>query len=323
MRDGASRGHDIEAMIVSHDIRVMFPNEGIGRLIGERTATAYLQADTAERVRIQDAADAAALYANHILRRNAFTRDGDMSAWFAMEHMQIDEIAEYGRTLRNDRAAIDAASAPETDETREAEWRREAEVERIDALEDAGWYGRTLAYEPECDDWILIRFGDLPSEGVSRFGLAGEDDEDGPDQWRIETGNKTHEAGICVLRAMRHPSVPDAYIVLEPSFALALYGVTGFETYLDAIVPRLDDGSEIPVFRVDGSLKTCKGRDGTLRLDLGSDGEVMVDPAKPFEAIPVDFDLVWSGTDTSMRQLLASRRGWQPVEDEEPARRTF
>lgn len=135
-----------------------------------------------------------------------------------------------------------------------------------------------------------------------------EDLEDGQDAWKVELGNMTHEAGVCVFREYRHPDHPGHLVLLEPFFEHARYGVLGQEAHLLSIMPEADDVEDIPALQVDGTLKTIKGFDGSIRCELGSDGEYLVDVAAPMKVKPIDVSTVWVTEKASVVDVVASAR---------------
>jgi len=218
-------------------------------------------------------------YIENLFRTNAFNRQGDLSDWFALEHMETSALLEKSNAWRARNLA--ALSLSGDDE----------EVD-YDELEDAV-FGRTVAFEPASADWIYVRFGGLPKSGVSQCGLIGGDLEDGPDPWKVELGNMTHEAGISVFRAYRHPDHMDHLVLMEPFFEHARYGVPGQEAHLLAIMPEANHAEDIHALQVTGTLKTIKGFDGSLRCELGSDGEYLIDIAAPAVVQPIDINSLW------------------------------
>jgi hypothetical protein len=293
---------DLDELQTKWDILGRFQSHGPSRAVAERAWDAWLNASPGERDALDDRIRAAATYANHLFQTNAWYRDGDMTAWFGMEDLHLDELARRGMALRAQ------WQAQEIDPDDEEAWAREeaaeAEEERITRLEDEGAYGRTVRHTPDHARYIYIRFGRMPKDGYSHFGLAKEDTEDGPDPWRVETGGKWRENGICVFRAYHHPDHPGHFILMEPHFSLALYGVDSAERHLLAVVP--EEGG--PVLRVDGSPVTCKARDGTTRIELGSDGEYLIDHRTVAAVEEVDVDRIWYGRGSRLTDLLERRR---------------
>lgn len=233
-------------------------------------------------------------YIENIFRLNAFTRQGDLSEWFKLEQMQASDLVERSNAWH----ALNLKAAAESLDDEDSE-----HEDREDRL-----FGRTVAFEPASAEWIFIRFGGMPVSGVSRCGLIGEDLEDGQDAWKVELGNMTHEAGVCVFRAYRHPDHPGHLVLLEPFFEHARYGVLGQEAHLLSIMPEADDVEDIPALQVDGTLKTIKGFDGSIRCELGSDGEYLVDVAAPMKVKPIDVSTVWVTEKASVVDVVASAR---------------
>lgn len=233
-------------------------------------------------------------YIENIFRSNAFTRQGDLSEWFALEQIDTWELIERSDAWHALNHQATTASMDEED------WDREDREDRL--------FGRTVVFEPASAEWIFVRFGGMPVSGVSRCGLIGEDLEDRRDEWKAELGNMTHEAGVCVFRAYRHPDHPEHLVLLEPFFEHARYGVPGQEAHLLSIMPEADDCEDIPAFQVDGSLKTIKGFDGSLRCELGSDGEYLVDVAAPVAVRPLDVSTLWVTEKASVIDVVTSAR---------------
>lgn len=300
---------DIERYAETLAIRDRFPRQTPISIV-ETAVTLFRQArHEAERDALDKMTAHAATYINHVLYQTVFSRRGDMETWFRLADMPLEDLAAAGHALRQEWHDRQAGMTDEQlEREQEEEYARETELEQQERLEDTGFYGRTLPYLPACEDWIYIRFGRMPKDGRSIFGLAGEDTEDGPDAWRTESGNRTHESGVCVLRAVRHTAIPDAYIVLQPEFSLALYGVGDFESYLLAIIPQYEEGEHRTVLRIDGSPCTVRARDNTLRLELGSDGEYMIDTGKSHTILPLTMDQVWVSEKQSAADFLNQRR---------------
>jgi hypothetical protein len=300
----------LEAAQLAYDARGMFPNVGPGRRLGEAAAAAVLVAPVAERGEALDVARDAATYATH-LSSALWLRDADTSGWFALDGMDVSEAALRGRSLSSSwSVAAPGRTEDELDREQESDWAAEAERDRIDELEDRGAYGRTLAHAPDAERWIYVRFGRMPKEGKSAFGLMGEDTEDTRDPWREELGGMSTEAGVCVLRAGHHPSVPGAYVVVQPDFSMARYNVPNFEDYLNAIIPRFEEGEEPTVLRIDGSPVVSRAFDRTLRLELGSDGEYLIDMSRPAEVVPLTLADVYVSEGMSVEDFLLERRGY-------------
>lgn len=301
---------DYETKMAEHELVSRFPRNAVGTaLAAEALALWRASSDDGERAAAERLAAGAAGYAEYVYRQNAFTRLGDMAEWFGLPTMSVHALSARRDTLM----AAWAAAARNDDDEQLA--RDEREQERVDDLENGGFYGRTLAYAPECDEWLFIRFGPMPSSGRSVFGLAREDNEDGPDPWRTELGGITHEAGVCVFRAYRHPDVPDAYVLISPDFSMARYGVQGADSHMLSVIP-LAAPEEIAAFRIDGCLATVRARDGTLRADLGSDGEYMIDAGKPFSSLELPLSRIWISEKTRADAFLTERRrGWSADDD--------
>ncbi|TLX15958.1 hypothetical protein [Rhizobium sp. MHM7A] len=222
-------------------------------------------------------------FVDAMFRANAFHADGDLNSWFALETQSVEEIIALSNAWHEEQIAL-AAGLPDDDEP---------ETEDRDDLEESGAYGRTVEFEPSSSDWIFIRFGPMPKSGRSQCGLIGEDVEDAQDQWRVELGNMTHEAGVCVFRAYRHPGHPGHFVLIQPHFEHARYGVPGQESHLMAIMPEADVAEDIPVMQVKGSLKTIRGFDGSRRCELGSDGEYLIDAFSPLTTENLEIGKIW------------------------------
>ncbi len=295
------------------ELREAFPRGEVGRALADVALAAWRSGDRdlpAFRDRLSDAG----CYATRELADNAATRSGDLSTWFALPELPFEELARRGRALR---AAWAAAADPEEEERLEIEqWKADAEAERIARIEDAGGFGRTHHYDPECERHIYIRLGDVPAGGYSRFGLAGADIEDGPDPWRAATGNKVREPGMSVFRAYRHPDVPDAYVLVEPDFRKAIYDVSSSEDHLLAVMPR----GRFTILRIDGSPVVATRR-GVERIVLGTDGEYLIDPARPWTVSELPDSAIWISEEVRLTDFVARHdpdRG-APADDVEAA----
>lgn len=294
---------DLETRLAEQDLLALFPRNEAGRALAQMALSAWREAGGGEAREVAERqAGMAASYADHVFRSNAWFRDGDMEELRALPGLGLEEAAGRWRMLRDEWEALRAATTDEDD------WAADEEAERIARLEDEGAYGRTLAYSEESERWIYVRFGGMPSGGRSRFGLAREDTEDGPDPWRQELGGMTHEAGVSVFRASMHPDVPGAYVLIAPAFDLARYGVESQESHLLSVYPRAKAGEEGTAVLVDGSLVTSRARDGTLRAELGSDGEYLVDVRKPFAVRPLSVGAIWVSERESLSDFLVRRR---------------
>lgn len=234
-------------------------------------------------------------YIENIFRANAFNRQGDLSEWFALEHMEAFTLLAKSKAWHARNLAASSLSDDDADENDYED-------------EEAAVFGRTVAFDPSSVDWIYVRFGGMPKAGVSQCGLIGEDLEDGPDPWKAELGNMTHEAGVCVFRAYRHPDHPGHLVLLEPFFEHARYGVPGQEAHLLAIMPEVDSAADIPVLQVNGALKVIKGFDGSPRCELGSDGEYLIDIAAPVVTQPLDMNSIWMTERAAVVDVLANAR---------------
>jgi len=300
---------NLEDVATEWDIRSRFIQRGPGATLAERAVAAWRSAPHEEREAVLDMASAAATYASHQYYQNVWFRDGDMGPWFEMENLPFEEVARRGEELRARWREEEQARLPDPDD--EEAWDRlyaeesaaEAEQDRVRRLDDEGAYGRTVPHRPDYDRYVYIRFGRMPKDGYSHFGLAGEDTEDGPDPWRVETGGKWRESGTCVFRAYHHPEHPGHFVLIQPHFDQALYGIDGMDSHLLAVVPEEDP----TVLKLDGRPVTCKGMDGSVRIELGSDGEYMID-ARTITAIEeLTVDRIWVSESGRLEELLARR----------------
>lgn len=286
-----------------HDAISAFPCGDVGRALAAEARVLWDGCrDEADREKVERICQRAGAYAREAYRKGAWTRSGDLDEWFSLPFMGLAEIA------RRQEARMSAWLSIPLDEEEDA--RRETEDERVEALERDGFYGRTRRFEPESSDWIFVRFGGMPVEGRSVFGLAGEDTEDGPDPWRQELGGMTHEAGVSVFRARRHPDQRGSLVLVEPDFSLARYGVVSQRSHLLSVMPDVDHVNELRPISVEGPLVTCKAADGTLRAELGSDGEYLVDGGRATCA-PLDLHQLWVSRSQSVRDLLAESRRFE------------
>jgi len=300
---------DPEDVAAEWDIRGRFISRGPGARLAERAVEAWRSAPEEDRESVLDKVRSAATYADRQYYDNAYYRDRTMDGWFELDGLTFDEIARRGEEMIARWRAEEAARLPSPDdeeawERLEAEEaKREAEEDRVRHLEDEDFYGRTVRYHADFERYIYVRFGRMPKDGYSHFGLAGEDTEDGPDPWRLETGGKWRESGTCVFRACHHPEQPGHLVLIQPHFDMAMYGIDSAEGHLLAVMPEDD----LTILRVDGSPVTCKGRDGTVRVELGSDGEYLIDPKTITAVEGVTPDRVWASDKVPLEELLARR----------------
>lgn len=289
---------DFEIRMQELDLARNFDGSDVGRALADEALSLFRNvADEDGRHRVTEVAQDAGAFARLVFSGSAYDRRASMDEWFSLPEIGVVELASRMRALRRAWLSSDDLTAEE-----------ERAAELADEREDSGYYGRTLPYDAGSDQWIYIRFGGMPSEGLSRFGLAREDNEDGMDEWRRELGGMTHESGVSVFRAYRHPSVPDAYVLLEPTFELARYGVGSQIDHLLAVMG--DPDKETKAIKLDGRLKTIKARDGSTRVELGSDGEYLVDARQPYAVAEIGVDRLWTSERASVVQLLerAGRR---------------
>lgn len=53
-----------------------------------------------------------------------------------------------------------------------------------------------------------------------------------------------------------------------------------------------------------GHLAICRGRDGTIRAELGSDGEYLIDAFRPYAITPVDPSIVYANEAVSIPDMF-------------------
>jgi hypothetical protein len=244
-----------------------------------------------------------ASYAEGIFRSEAYRASGDMRKWFDLENKPLDDILALAKAAREA-----AQSSQVDDEAYEAETERQ---HRMWDLEEQGYFGRTVEFDPNSGDWIFVRFGELPKDKRSVFGLGLSDAEDTQGGWKQESGNMTHEAGICVFRAHAHPGLPGAYVLMDPHYDLARYDVGGQTRHLLGIIPQADSLDEIKAVIINGHLKTSKARDGSLRCELGSDGEYLIDGFKPVVSTLVPLENIWVSNNVSVADFLREYRQFE------------
>ncbi len=285
---------DLERKMEELDLSRGFTDDAVGRALCNEALSLLRSAGDGDRDAVLTIARDAATYARIVFMRSAFDRDADLDLWFAFPQVGISAMADMMRAERA-RWSVEDDAAEDIDE-----------YEARDR-EESGFYGRTLPYDPQDDHWIFIRFGSIPKEGRSRFGLAGEDTEDGVDAWRQELGGMTHEAGVSVFKAYRHPSFHGHYVLIEPHFQMARYDVSDPTEYLLAVMGGRDAPNK--AIRVDGSLKTIRAMDGTTRIELGSDGEYLIDAFKPHSIFDIGLDVVWINERTPLSSLVKPAAG--------------
>jgi hypothetical protein len=182
-------------------------------------------------------------------------------------------------------------------------------------------------YDPNMDRHTYIRFG-LDPKGRSVFGLSQEPTEDGPDEWAVATGNKTSEEGLCVFRAHRHADDPKGWVLEEPDFSKAVYSPSGWATYLLSIAgkDRLCKWKRNPSMRfvhvVRGSIVQNRTRmrhrgKPIVLTPLGSDGEYLIDPFKPYIYEPIGLEYIYMDDHTRLVDFLDQRGFWRTCNDEE------
>jgi len=231
--------------------------------------------------------------------------DHDIFAqWYALGHM------DYASLLRAARQFRAAETITHTSDDEDEEDDRHDEVVQ-------GYHH----YDPSMDRRTYIRFG-LDPKGGSIFGLAGEDTEDGPDEWRVASGNKTCEEGICVFVANRHLDDPQGWVLEQPDFEHARYGVGSWVSYLIGIVgrERLCQWKKNPSLRlahvVRGSVTQnttrlrYRGKPVVL-TPLGSDGEYLIDPRKPYTYEPIALEHIYMDDRTRLVDYLDKIDHWR------------
>jgi hypothetical protein len=217
-------------------------------------------------------------YLNNLLMR-VRSRHEDMSEWFSLEHLSLQDIIQKANNYRN-------SFVQSTDDEEEHEYD-----------DDEGHMG-FASYDPEMDNFYFIRFGKIPKTGKSNFGLAKDDTEDYQDEWRKETCNKTHEDGVSVFQAYRHHNDPDGWIIQMPNFSLARYGISNEETYLQSILPanvlcKWQKNHSTPVVHlILGSIVKSVGKK-KIYAELGSDGEYLIDTSKPFKTSVIPLENIY------------------------------
>ncbi len=242
-------------------------------------------------------------YAEGVFRSEAYLASGDMAKWFALEHMSLDEILNAARSL--------PLPQPTTEEEDAAFDAKSERRHRMWDLEEQGYFGRTVEFDPKSSDWIFVRFGEVPESNRSVFGLGLSDAEGAQGDWRQESGNMTHEPGICVFRVHAHPGVHGAYVLMDPHYDLARYDVGGQTRHLLGVIPHTDTPDEVKAVKIGGHLKTINGMDGSLRCELGSDGEYLIDGLKPLKVESLELDQVWVSEGVSVRAFLCAHRKYE------------
>lgn len=241
--------------------------------------------------RFEDDVGTAMCYVRNAWEKGAYTRDGSLDDWWAIKGLTFEELVAKGQALKDQWAAM--LHVDDDIEDEEDDWE--------DYSTD-----RTIPYHPQMDDWIYVRFGHFPRKGGSVFGLSTGPTEDSIDEWAVATGNKRSESGICVFRAYRHPDVEGAYIIMEPNTDKALYNARFDAPYLRGIsgCETPDELAEKEVYVIEGSVCTVKDAARRLHVDLGSDGEFLIDPAKPKSVELIGSDMVYVSRDKSVAEFM-------------------
>lgn len=294
---------DLEAKFEGLHLASSFKVNSVGNAVRDKVVSHWNVTAPEARAVVLQQLKLVSSFVDQTFRENAFTHAGEMNRWFALAEATIEALSVKAEEWK--------ASFPVlTDEEMELLEQEEAKQERIWELEEQGAYGRTVAFEEGSADWIFLRFGDLPKSKRSICGIVIDEAEDYANGWREELGNMTHESGISIFRGYRHPSHPDNYVLLDPHYDLARYHVGGLTSHLLAIIPHVDDLSEIKMMKINGSLKTIKGLDGTLRCDLGSDGEYLLDGFKPHDVQEIALDTVWVSEKENVADFLRRCRNF-------------
>ena len=282
---------ELEPQLLGLEIRQAFPSGATGTALAACALAAWSGSGD-DWAGFRDRLRVAASYATHAYASNAYCREGNLSEWFSLPSLPFEELVRRGRALH---AAWWAAQPdPDDEELQERlereRWAADEADERIARIEEEGGYGRTLRHSPDRDRHLYIRLGGMPrAGGYSLFGLASADTEDGPDPWRMAMSGKTRESGTSVFRAYRHPDVPDAYVLIAPDFTNAIYGVPSEHAYFLSVIP----GRDFPVLRIDGSPVVSASRHGDMRIELGSDGEYLLDPRRPWTVRELPRETIW------------------------------
>ncbi len=279
---------ELDPHLVAWEIRQAFPAGATGSALAECARSAWNGGD-GDWAGFRDRLRLASSYATHAYASNAYSRQGDLAEWFSLAALPFEELARRGLELHASWWATQPD--PEDEERLDRErWAADEADERIARIEEQGGYGRTLRHTPESDQYLFVRLGGLPrAGGYSLFGLAGADTEEGPDPWRTATGGKTRESGTSVFRAYRHPDVPDALVLIAPDFTNAIYSVPSEHDYFLSVIP----GRDFRVLRIDGSPVVSAARHGAARIELGTDGEYLLDPRRQWSIHELPRETIW------------------------------
>jgi hypothetical protein len=98
---------------------------------------------------------------------------------------------------------------------------------------------------------------------------------------------------------------------MDPHYDLARYDVGGQTRHLLGIIPQADSLDEIKAVIINGHLKTIKARDGSLRCELGSDGEYLIDGFKPVVSTLVLLENIWVSNNVSVADFLREYRQFE------------
>ena len=225
------------------------------------------------------------------LHQYGYDRRHDLSEWF-----QLDKL-NYQQLLQRTKQSIKPIEYSNDDDEEEDE---------IEVSETS----RFVPYLEDMENWHYIRFGRIPTQGGSHFGLAGDDNEDGPDEWRKETGGMTREAGVSVFRAARSHNDPQGWEIFMPDFDRARYQVSDEISYMKSILPAASiakwrKNPDTPLaLLLHGSPVTIKmQRSKTPFIELGSDGEYLIDTKKPLRVTNVGIDHIYISRDQKLLDL--------------------
>jgi hypothetical protein len=131
----------------------------------------------------------------------------------------------------------------------------------------------------------LIRFGKFKSR--SRIGLDAE--------FRAEMGGGTHEVGVSCYEG--YPMANGCYELMEPRGG-AVWDSSGnqfcvAESYVKSLINYLDHGIPMDIFLIHGHL--CSFGKELEWLDVGSDGEYLLDASKPYKQVTISPEKIFVG----------------------------
>ena len=241
-------------------------------------------------------------------------RRHNLTEWFNLKNLSLDQILTLAKQYyKQQYKPYDSNEEEDNDDDFPEEFN-----------EKIGF----CVYHEQMDHFHFMRFGQIPKTGRSIFGLAGEDNEDGPDEWRTETGNKTHEAGISVLQVHRNDNDPQGWILQTPNFAHARYGIQNFDDYLLTILPMKQlyiwkkNPTHSVAFHIEGSIVTINmpiNKKKSIQMaELGSDGEFLINPKKPMKITPVNPEHVYLSSNIKLLDFLNSKhyfeKDWEDLQ---------